>query len=409
MVNRDATDTITGYFYQFDKTILEILNQSNLEANVQVEGIEDIDVNETDEVKAIQCKYYAKSEYNHSEIKKPIALMVEHFSKIKPSSTFTHYHLYGHFKSGQEKLGEVNVDFLKTKFLTSQKTEDDGKGGKTKIEKRVYDELRLDDSALQNFLNCLTIDINAPSIEEQYMTIIKKIERELSVTALEAELYHYNSALKVIRNMAVQQNKKDRVITKKQFIEKIKSQDMLFDFWFIRRKGKDSYIKSIKKQHLSSNLNVEPFERFFLIDCRRLANNAYIKDAVYSIAKKWSKISKREKKSFCPSIYLHDLDADIFDSLKGEMYSEDQLFVDGYPFLGSELNPNHFYTMPSIENGIKFKIVNSLEDLKIFIDDKDKIIEIYEFYIESRIFEDKAVKHTAIKIEDISYIEDMMK
>jgi hypothetical protein len=409
MATRDATDTITGYFYQFDKTILEILNQSNLDMNVQVEGIEDIDIHEIDEIKAIQCKYYAKSEYNHSEIKKPITLMVEHFSKMKASSTFTHYHLYGHYKSGQEKLSEINLDLLKAKFLTYQKTKDDGKGGKIKVEKRVYDELGLDDTALQEFLDRLTIDVNAPSIDEQYANIIKKIEADLNVNALEAELYHYSSALKVIRDMAVQQEKTKRVITKRQLIEKIKAQDVIFDSWFIRRKGREDYIKSIKKQYLSSRLNAEPFDRFFLIDCSDYSKTADIKDAIYSIAKKWSKISKREKNCFCPSIYLHDLDADVFDSLKGEMYSEEQLFVDGYPFLGSELNPNHFYTMPSIVNGIKFKIVNSSEDLKIFIYDKDKTIELYEFYIESRIFESKTVKHTAIKIEDISYIKDMMK
>ncbi len=42
--DRSAVDTLTGYFYQFDQSILEILNLSSLEDSVAIECIEDIDV-----------------------------------------------------------------------------------------------------------------------------------------------------------------------------------------------------------------------------------------------------------------------------------------------------------------------------------------------------------------------------
>jgi hypothetical protein len=74
MSNREAIDTITGYFYQFDKSILELLKQDD-KASICIEGIEDIDVVSADETSAIQCKYYAKTEYNHSVIKKPITVV----------------------------------------------------------------------------------------------------------------------------------------------------------------------------------------------------------------------------------------------------------------------------------------------------------------------------------------------
>lgn len=409
MTNRDATDTITGYFYQFDKTILEILNQSDLDKAVHVEGIEDIDVYETNEVKAIQCKYYAKSEYNHSVIKKTIILMVEHFSKVNPSDTSTHYHLYGHYNSGQEKLSEINVDILKAKFLTIQKTEDDGKGNKVKTERRIYDDLGLDDLALQEFLNRFSIDINAPSLEDQYAEIIEKIVSDLSVTNVEAELYHYNSALKVIKNMAVQQDKKLRVITKKQFIKYIEAQDEVFDPWYIRRKGREDYIKRIKKQYLSSRLNIEPYNRFFLIDCLDCNDISEIKEVVYIVAKKWSKVSNRQNPCFCPSIYLHGVQIDNFNKIKEEMYSEGQLFIDGYPFLEAKPNLDYFYTAPSVENKIKFRIVNSLDDLSLFLNGASGTLELYEFYNNGRFFKFDDCKYTSIKIEDISYIKDMMK
>ena len=41
---RSANKTILGYFYQFDKTILEIFKQSDYSNIITVEGIEDIDI-----------------------------------------------------------------------------------------------------------------------------------------------------------------------------------------------------------------------------------------------------------------------------------------------------------------------------------------------------------------------------
>ncbi|GIU18093.1 hypothetical protein TUM4261_38460 [Shewanella sp. c952] len=53
MSTREAIDTITGYFYQFDKTILELLQQEESNTLVCIEGIEDIDVVTADETSAI--------------------------------------------------------------------------------------------------------------------------------------------------------------------------------------------------------------------------------------------------------------------------------------------------------------------------------------------------------------------
>ncbi|MDM3805090.1 hypothetical protein O9555_08535 [Proteus mirabilis] len=83
MSNREATDTITGYFYQFDKVILELLQQEDINTSICIEGIEDLDIVLNGKTDAIQCKYYAKTEYNHSVIKKPIQLMLKHYSNNK--------------------------------------------------------------------------------------------------------------------------------------------------------------------------------------------------------------------------------------------------------------------------------------------------------------------------------------
>lgn len=75
--SRDAVDTIKGYYYQFDYFIFQLISLVNEEDTVTIEGIEDVDILEEKEMVAVQCKYYAKTEYNHSVIAKPIRLTVQ--------------------------------------------------------------------------------------------------------------------------------------------------------------------------------------------------------------------------------------------------------------------------------------------------------------------------------------------
>lgn len=407
MSNREAIDTITGYFYQFDKTILELLKQDDEQASICIEGIEDIDVVNADETSAIQCKYYAKTEYNHSVIKKPIILMLRHFAENRKSDI--KYHLYGHYKSGHDRLSKFTIDSLKKDFLTYKKTEKDEQDKKVQVSHLVHNELDLNDDDLSSFLELLTIDIYAPSIEDQYNDIIDAIKKNLCVSDSEAELYHYNSALKLVKNLSVKQNRLERFITKKDFIKKIQIRDEIFDSWFLRRKGRDNYIRSVKKQYLSSGLNMEAFDRFFLVDC--CGNNCLpdIKEAILLLAKKWSKISLRQKPTFCPSIYVHNLSLESISELKNSIFSEGMVFLDAYPFKGSNLYSNYFYTAPSLENKIKFRFVDSLDDLKVLVADAQKTVEIYQFYKDNVFFDYDDIKHEKIKIEDISYIRDLTK
>jgi hypothetical protein len=408
MRNREAIDTITGYFYQFDKTILELLKQNDDEASICIEGIEDIDVVSANEESAIQCKYYAKTEYNHSVIKKPIILMLQHFAVNK--SKGIKYHLYGHYKSGHENLSDLTLEFLKKNFLTYKKTEKNENDEKIDVMHLVHKELNLDDEELKLFLKNLIIDIHAPSFEDQYKNIINEIKINLMVSEAEAELYHYNSALKLIKNISIRQARKERTITKSEFIDKIKVKDEIFDSWFIRRKGREKYIKNIKKQHLSSGLNMEAFDRFFLIDCCGSSSSiSDIKDAIFLLSKKWSKISTRLDVPFCPSIYVHNLTSEDVVKLKNTIFTEGVLFVDAYPFKGSNIYSTHFYTKPTKENKIKFRFVDSIDDLNTLVGDASRTVEIYQFYKDNVFFECDKFKHVKIKVEEISYIKDLAK
>ena len=99
-MDRTATHTIKGFNYQFNKTILEILNAKS-DTKIVLEGyIEDIDVFKRNETIAIQCKYYESSEkLTTSILAKPILDMIVAFinnNNIK-------YKLYIHYQNASEE------------------------------------------------------------------------------------------------------------------------------------------------------------------------------------------------------------------------------------------------------------------------------------------------------------------
>jgi len=116
---RTAISTIKGYFYQFDKSILEILEQSDETNIVTIEGVEDIDIEKDDEIQFFQCKYYEKTDFNNSIIKEPIQLMFRHYLKNRTEARDKNfiYRLYGFYKKGHEKLLQLTQETLKTYFL----------------------------------------------------------------------------------------------------------------------------------------------------------------------------------------------------------------------------------------------------------------------------------------------------
>lgn len=79
-MSRSADYTIQGFIYQFNKTILAILN-AKPDEQISIEGvIEDIDVVSPMGITAIQCKYHeSQDHFQLSTLYKPILQMLNHF------------------------------------------------------------------------------------------------------------------------------------------------------------------------------------------------------------------------------------------------------------------------------------------------------------------------------------------
>jgi hypothetical protein len=402
MSTRDAIDTLTGYFYQFDHAITKLL-EMNSDDFITVEGIEDIDTKTVDQETAIQCKYYAKTEYNHSVISKPIRLMLNHFKEVKEGKKQpVNYYLYGHYKKGHEKLEfPITVNFLKEKFLTYTKKE---------IKYFHHNDLCLTDADLNDFIKNLTININAVGYEEQLSRLLILLEKEFNCSRFEAENYYYNNSLKIIKDLSIKSEIDERKISKKQFLNCINNKETLFNEWFLLLKGKREYLKNLRKEFFTS-LNTSPFERFFLIE---LSEDDYlranVKEVLFLIAEKWSNLSKRNPTPFCPYIYLHNFSDVELIELKKELFQERFKFVDGYSFMGATFSPDLLSESATVINQIKIKILNNLQDLSLTLKYNQKTKEVYQFYKKTPFYEVpyEGIKHVRIQYELLNDIKEII-
>ena len=82
MQSRSANAALLGYYYQFDKTILSILNGNNT-TKVTVEGLEDIDINNVTGTTVMQCKYLPSKKYSLAVLRPAIIFMLENFFLLK--------------------------------------------------------------------------------------------------------------------------------------------------------------------------------------------------------------------------------------------------------------------------------------------------------------------------------------
>ena len=62
MATRDAVSTIRGFEYQFDYSILQVLKLEREEDTICIEGLEDVDINDKNNITLHQCKCYEGTE-----------------------------------------------------------------------------------------------------------------------------------------------------------------------------------------------------------------------------------------------------------------------------------------------------------------------------------------------------------
>lgn len=402
MSTRSAEDTIKGYFYQFDYSILKLLELKKNSDTLTVEGIEDVDIDSGGLTKAIQCKYYAKTEYNHSVIGKPIRLMLQHFAKVvQGNARKINYHLYGHYKDGHNKLSlPLTLNDLKNHFLIFTKD---------KVKRNLQTELSLTDKDLKKFLQQLTIDINAKEFDSQINEIFSKLKLEFSCSDFEAEYYYYNNAINEIKRLAIQSTPAKRKIKKGDFLKKINNKKILYNKWFIERKGLNAYHRKLKSEHFSK-FNKSDYERFFVLEVPDSSSVQTLKEICYHISHKFTNIKRREPRPFCPYVLFINTSPTDLTTLKAELWDEGFNFRDGFPHLGSKFSTKHILTKATYENKLKLKLIQNVNQLETLLTEITKTKEVYYFFkpISKLNLKSSVSKLVEIEITDIEHIKSIV-
>ncbi len=403
MQNRSAVDTIAGYFYQFDHSILSLLSLTNDTETVSLECIEDVDIATANDVTAIQCKYYAKTEYNHSVIKPAIMAMLTHFAELRKSGKGPiKYRLWGHFSSGQQKLSlPIDIPFLIENFLSYSKD---------KVTYRRDIDLGLDEKALIEFLKLVLIDINASSFDDQYGEIVALLRKQFKCSEYQAEYFFYNNALAVVRDLSIAAEQADRTISRGDFMNRINTSSVLFGEWFVALKGKKAYHAGLRKE-LFTGLNLSPFERFFLIEIDTANHHRHeLTSLLHVISKKYSKTVKHEPHPFCPYVYLHGIDEVELRDLKTELYQADFPIIDGHDFKGAHFDVTSIQRQANHANGIRLKLLNTLDDVAETVTAITKTRQIYQFYFNKPYcaLKHPSVAHICIRIEQLNDINQII-
>jgi hypothetical protein len=410
MADRTAIDTIRGYFYQFDYSIISLLNLSNETDSILVEGVEDIDITTATETTAIQCKYYEKTEYNHSVIAEPIRLMLNHFKEVKLGNQATiKYKLRGHYKSGHSKLSlPLSIQNLKDNFLTYTRTEKINDVN-IKVKHYHHTELNLSDTDLTEFIHLLEIDINAVEFEKQFKEIISLFKTIFNCGDLSAEFYFYNSALRVITDLSKDSIQSNRNITKGDFLKLVNNSRILFNEWYVLIKGEKAHYANLRREYFG-NVNILFKERFFLFEIDpNVYSRSDVKTLINLIIKNYTKIINQPT-PFCPYIYIHGMDNSELIELKKDLTEDEIIISDGFDFEGAAFNPKSVIKKPTLSYQIKLKFLNKLEYLNDTLSLTSRRSEIYQFYLTDIFFDynSNSIKQVKIQIDNPNKIKSII-
>ncbi|MBT2700897.1 hypothetical protein J7E79_26625 [Bacillus sp. ISL-40] len=311
-MERTADYTIQGFIYQFNKTLLEILNDKD-DSMISIEGIvEDIEVKTPLVTKAIQCKYHEASEkFQLSTIYKPILQMMDHY--YENAASRIEYRLYAHFPS--ENYGseiKLTEEQIKKIFESTDK-----KYGKLIEKLKGKVDITL-------FLEKFTLEFGLP-----LTNLIEDVKEALSSNDLQKdsidELF-YPNAIQIIADLSIIHDSDQR---------KIKNSTLIKNLLHIRKTAVTRWTRSLKtldiilktkKKQLNSNLAKNSRLRYFLIS--ESSVDDFDEEIVTFITDYLNKFHFKEIHDKTP-VFCLDCSEEIFHSIRIRLHKKNIKFNDG--------------------------------------------------------------------------------
>lgn len=380
---REATASIRGYFYQLDAALLEILN-ADLDENVVIEGIEDFDRYTDQGVIYSQVKYYAEQNLTDSVLREPLHKLFVHFHALDEAKRADRkYLLCGHFSDVKIETDELSVERFKS-VMEYRKEVKDAAGTKSYQKKSLLDGTVAPDELIQAFCKNFRIRISQEFCEHRNI-VIEAIRKNQSVSAFEAEGFHYPKAFDYIATLATKKDHNDRTTTRRNLQELLKGTQAVHNRWLLREKEASEYAKHMKRLYFSPT-NGAGIVRVFIIECDAATDSSVVCDQLRAIGNNWSSAKKRRiqnSERYAPFILLRGADEKLIMQVKNELFDTGSVFVDGFPYRGSPFRIDHVHSQQTQVHQIEIRFVDDVDQLLEVLDGVvRKLCHIYDFFLE---------------------------
>jgi hypothetical protein len=258
-MSRTADYTIQGFIYQFIVTLQQLLQVTDSNSEIIVEGvIEDIDVIAPTGIEAIQCKYHeGKDKFTLSAIYKPVLQMMCHYKKNSASKI--KYRLYAHFPNETvgSKITLTTADI--TKILAS----------KGKALKKYRTELA-GFTDISGFIAKFEMEYGA-SLEDSQKAVIVALSKE-GFSTEDAEDIFYPNAIHRIAELSIKHKEAERKIKKSGFISALKEKKKTAISRWTKELQSFEKLLTKRKEQLRENLNKNSRERAIILDSNYIAD-----------------------------------------------------------------------------------------------------------------------------------------
>ena len=326
---RTADHTIQGFLYQFNKTLLEILNSSD-ESEITVEGIiEDIDIANLAGITAIQCKYHETQEkFSLSVLYKPLLQMMQYYCN-NPGHQIN-YILFAHFPNLANDDNSLIDKQALEKALSS--TNKDYKTYINDIEGKID---------LDNFLKCFRFELGS-----SFDDIVDEVFQALQKAGIEKsdiDTLAYPNAIHHIATMSANHDEKSRKITKQQLLKKLQTiKKTAISRWTLALKTRRQLLEN-KKRQLSQGLGINARLRYFVMFSKSLED--FDQEIVMFIDDYLKNYHHKTAHTQTP-IFCLDTTEDDFQDIHSRLYDRGILCTDGT--IANRFRETYFYRDPMI-------------------------------------------------------------
>jgi hypothetical protein len=331
-MSRAADYTIKGFLYQFNKTLLEILN-SQEDSIITVEGIvEDVEIVTPAMMTAIQCKYHEANEsFKPSGIFKPLLQMMDHFHAN--SSANIRYILFAHYPN-VNGLAQPTVGKAELQAALDSKNKDF----------EAYVATLRGTVNLDAFLARFTMEFGAT-----FDDLVTQVSAALKTNGIpdgDIDTLAYPNALNMIAGLSVKHDPTERKITKRQFLEVLKSiRKTAISRWTMALRTRKHLLDARRKQmktHLDKNSRL----RYFVVDAKTLDD--YEEEIVLFVGDYLDKYHFKTAHISTPVLCLCT-SKEAFLSVQYRLFTKGIITTDGY--IGEHFEESQFFRDPLTSRG----------------------------------------------------------